>query len=102
MKRGKKTTLLAGAVLLVVVGFAAYHYRAHLRFWWLFESLGPNAQGYAEYRHRQTGIVFVKLPGGTFLMGAQTEDPEARNWSRADKDSAALRIRFVKCGGQSA
>ena len=27
-------------------------------------------QGYPEYRHRETGIVMVKVPGGTFLMGS--------------------------------
>ena len=48
--RGKKITLLAGAVVLIALGSAAYVYRAHLRFWWLFESIGPNAQGNAEYR----------------------------------------------------
>ena len=32
-----------------------------------FLSAGKNAQGLAEYRHRQTGIVFVRLPGGAFL-----------------------------------
>ena len=35
-----------------------------------FESLGTNPQGYPEFRHRSSGIVFVSLPGGTFLMGS--------------------------------
>lgn len=38
-----------------------------------FTSLGSNAQGYPEYRHDQTGSVFVWLPGaqpGQFLMGS--------------------------------
>ena len=39
-------------------------------FWQDFEGLGKNAQGRPEYRHRETGIVFVKLPGGTFDMGS--------------------------------
>jgi formylglycine-generating enzyme required for sulfatase activity len=37
-----------------------------------------NAQGYPEFRHRQTGIVFVSLPGGTFWMGSP-EDEEGRD-----------------------
>jgi len=31
--------------------------------------LGKNPQGYKEYKHGQTGIVFVYIPGGTFQMG---------------------------------
>jgi formylglycine-generating enzyme required for sulfatase activity len=34
-----------------------------------FEKVGKNTQGYMEYRHKQTGMVFVLLPGGTFKMG---------------------------------
>ena len=33
-----------------------------------FTSLGKNAQGFEEFREEQTGIVFVKLPGGKFQM----------------------------------
>jgi len=68
--KGKSIALLTGIALLVILGASAWIYRAHLRFWWLFESLGANAQGYPEYRHRQTGIVFVRVPGGTFMMGS--------------------------------
>lgn len=49
---------------------------AHWRFWRIFEAIGPNAQGYPEYRHRQTGIVMVLLPGGTFTMGSHESDPD--------------------------
>ena len=45
-----------------------------------FTSLGPNDQGYPEYRRKDTGIVFVLLPGGTFWMGAQSADPDGRNY----------------------
>ena len=38
--------------------------RASYLLWRDFESLGKNAQGFSEYRHRETGIVFVALPGG--------------------------------------
>jgi formylglycine-generating enzyme required for sulfatase activity len=34
-----------------------------------FEKVGKNTQGYMEYKHKQTGMVFVLLPGGTFKMG---------------------------------
>jgi formylglycine-generating enzyme required for sulfatase activity len=42
--------------------------------------MGLNAQGYPEYRHRQTGIVMVRLPGGKFWMGAQRTDPKGQNY----------------------
>jgi formylglycine-generating enzyme required for sulfatase activity len=42
-----------------------------------FTFLGNNEQKYAEYVHDQTGIVFVYLPGGTFMMGSP-EDEEGR------------------------
>ncbi len=42
--------------------------------------MGFNAQGYAEYRHRHTGIIFVHVPGGTFWMGAQRKNPERQNY----------------------
>jgi len=39
-----------------------------------FAFLSINAQGYPEYRHEQTGIIFVRLPGGTFEMGSPEEE----------------------------
>ena len=66
---GKSIALLTGLLLLAILGASSWIYRAQLRFWWQFESIGRSAQGYLEYRHRQTGIIFVKLPGGTFWMG---------------------------------
>lgn len=35
-----------------------------------FAAIGPNPQGYEEYRHEQTGMVFVLIPAGTFSMGS--------------------------------
>ncbi|MBI4602808.1 MAG: formylglycine-generating enzyme family protein, partial [Planctomycetes bacterium] len=40
-----------------------------------FAYLAPNAQGLPEYRHEQTGVVFVLLPGGTFTMGSPASEP---------------------------
>ena len=45
------------------------------------DTSGVNAQGYAEYRHDQTGIEFVRLPGGTFEM----ESPDTERWRRVDE-----------------
>jgi formylglycine-generating enzyme required for sulfatase activity len=37
----------------------------------IFESLGRNDQGYEEFRHRETGTVFVSLPGGDVQFGRE-------------------------------
>ncbi len=78
--RGKRVAMWAGALALVILCLATWFSWPHLRFWWLFEPLGKNAKGYPEYRHRKTGIVFVRLPGGKFWMGAQKDDPKAPNY----------------------
>jgi hypothetical protein len=40
-----------------------------------FTLLGCNAQGYPEYTHDPTGIIFVRLPGGKFDMGSPENEP---------------------------
>jgi formylglycine-generating enzyme required for sulfatase activity len=78
--KGRRIAITAGAVALVVLASAVVLGWRDLVFWYRFEALGTNAQGYSEYRHRQTGIIFVRLPGGTFLMGAQDTDPNDENY----------------------
>lgn len=76
-KRGRTMALFAGLALLVVLvlggGMVVINFdsiRAEYRLYTQFEYLRPNPQGCREYRHRRTGIVFVRLPGGSFLMGS--------------------------------
>jgi len=88
-KNGRRLAILTGLLALAVVGVTAYLAWPHLRFWYLFESLGTNVQGYPEYKHRQTGIVMVKLPGGTFWMGAQKENPDGPNYDPEAFDNQA-------------
>jgi formylglycine-generating enzyme required for sulfatase activity len=75
---GKRTVVTLGASVLALAVVLLIAYReqvaAHVRFWRAFERLPRNAQGYREYRHRETGIVFVSLAGGTFWMGASEEE----------------------------
>ena len=67
--------ITAGAGVLMLVSLVVWSTWTDIKFFLRFESLGSNKQGYAEYRHRDSGIVFVSLPGGTFLMGSpQDED----------------------------
>ncbi len=73
-KKGRKVALLAGLALVVLSVAVVWTYWEELRSWYAFrrdfERLGKNVQDYPEYRHRETGIVFVGLPGGTFEMGS--------------------------------
>ena len=78
-KKGRKVALLAGLALVVLSVSVGWTYWKEIRSWYefrqLFESLGKNEHGRPEYRHWQTGIVFVGLPGGTFDMGSpETEE----------------------------
>ena len=72
--------LLAGVIAIAVLGLNAWLVWPQIRFRWLFEPLGANAQGFSEYRHRQTGIVMVKLPGGKVWIGGQRADPNGQNY----------------------
>jgi formylglycine-generating enzyme required for sulfatase activity len=77
--KGKRIVLSTGAVAAGFLALAIWLGWPHLVFWYQFAPLGLNARGYPEYRHRQTGIVFVRLPGGKFWMGAQKTDPNGQN-----------------------
>ena len=73
--RGRKVALASGAALLALIPVLLWTFWPYILFLIDFERLGRNEQGYREYRHRQTGIVFVSLPGGTFEMGSpETEE----------------------------
>ncbi len=85
-RKGKRIAIAAGVIALAILGMAVWRSWPYFRLWRLFEPLGPNAQGYPEYRQRKTGIVFVRLPGGKFLMGAQKDDPAKPNYDAAAGD----------------
>ena len=75
MRRSKgRTVALASAISLLLLIPVVWTYWSEILFFIDFENLARNEQGYPEYRHRQTGIVFVSLPGGTFLMGSPEEE----------------------------
>ena len=75
MTRTKKriTLILASFATLVVLVVVIVNWGPLIstyKLWREFESIATNEQGYKEYHHRQSGIVMVLLPGGTFTMGA--------------------------------
>jgi formylglycine-generating enzyme required for sulfatase activity len=67
---GRRVAVVAGIVLMAGLAAGGGFLLDELRFMLRFESLGANAQGLREYRHRRTGIVMVRIPAGTFLMGS--------------------------------
>jgi len=85
-RKGRKLALLTALCVLLTLSLAVWLGWEHIHFYWLFEPLGNNEQGFPEYRHRETGIVMVKLPGGTFWMGAQKEDSKGRNYDPTARD----------------
>jgi len=70
----------SGLIALAVVALGMWKSWPNVCFWWRFEKLGLNAQGYPEYRHRRTGIVLVRVRGGRFFMGAQGKNPQEPNY----------------------
>ena len=73
-RSGRRTALLVSLAALGLLVALAWTNWAEIRFFLEFESLDDNAQSYREYRHRETGIVFVRVPGGTFSMGPSKEE----------------------------
>ncbi len=84
---GPRVALASGLLALALLVPATWFSWPQIRFRWLFQPLGLNAQGFPEYRHRQTGIVMVRLPGGKFWMGAQKTDPNGRNYDPDARDN---------------
>lgn len=76
-RRGRTIALASGLCVLVVglVVVAGYDEEIHASYvlWKHFERLASNKRGCPEYRHRTTGMVFVKLPGGEVFV--PTYDP---------------------------
>lgn len=71
---GRTVSLVIGVGVAVLLSTMGMLFKREIRGWYLlvtqFERLPDNAKGYAEYKHELTGIVFVRLPRGTFLMGS--------------------------------
>ena len=69
--------ILAGFILLVALWLSWDRLWPRYLLWRDFRRLEKNPQGYLEYLHEPSGIVFVRLPGGEFLMGTPEEEREA-------------------------
>jgi formylglycine-generating enzyme required for sulfatase activity len=83
--KGQRVAIVVVALVLVFLLGAVWFGWPHLVFWSRFERLGANPKGLVEYRHRKSGIVLVRIPAGTFLMGTSEEQLQAvtkpiKNW----------------------
>ena len=79
-RKGRTVAIVAGAgvlALALLLGVYWEEIAAWIKFVRTFEDIGTNEQGYAEYRHRETGIVMVMIPGGTFRMGTSESQRNA-------------------------
>lgn len=88
-EQSKKLTLFGAMLCIGALGVAIWILWPATRFEHLFEFVGKNEQGYPEYRHLQTGLLFVRLPGGKFWMGGQKEDPDGRNFDPEAEENEA-------------
>ena len=91
MKRsspGRRVALLAGCAALALLLFFGWSSRAWIEAWYLlstqFERLPENSQGFREYRHPETGVIFVHLPGGRCLLGSRDIGAKPREPARLD------------------
>jgi len=89
MKRsspGRRAALLAACAVLVLLLVLGWSARAQIRARYLlttqFERLPANPQGLAEYRHPETGVIFVHLPGGRSLLGSAELGTKSREPAR--------------------
>ena len=76
-RRGRRIAITTGLCVLLIGLAIVLWYREEIRasyvLWKNFERLPDNERGYAEYRHRTTGMLFVSLPGGKVFV--PTYDP---------------------------
>lgn len=76
-KSRKRILITIGLLAALTIGTVAI-YGQPLVAWYgfkrEFETLPVNAQGLPEYKHRQTEIIFVKVPSGTFMMGSPEDE----------------------------
>ncbi len=77
----RKRIVVAVVFCLLAAAVSAFLGRDEIAHWRqfrsLFEALGRNAQGHAEYRHRHSGIVFVRISGGMFMVGSLKDELDA-------------------------
>ncbi len=79
-------------ILGFIVGLCvcSWIYRHSIQAWMdfqqRFESLGTNDQGLTEYRHIESGIIMVFLPGGTFTIGSPSEETHSWDIERPQKE----------------
>lgn len=90
-KTGRRLALFLGASVTVILAVAIWVSWPRLQFWWTFEAVAPDPEGRSQYRHRSTGVVFVRLaprrptPGAGFFFDGHDDFVEV-------PDSLSLRF----------
>ena len=76
-RTGRRIALATGLCVLVIGLAVIVSYREEIRtsyvLWKNFERVPDYERGYTDYRHRATGMLFLRLPGGKVFV--PTYDP---------------------------
>ncbi len=97
MNKTRAITVALGALAVAAVALSWKPIAAWYRFHSLFESIGANEQGLEEYRHRKSGIVMVRIPGGSFLMGSPYDEAQSRQDERPRHRVILSPFLIAKC-----
>lgn len=78
-RKGRTIAISVGVVVAVLILVVAICFKREFRAWYLlateFQRLPDKSAGYVEYKHPETGTVFVYLPRGSVLL---EPDPQNR------------------------
>jgi len=100
-EKGRKIAIIAGVAVVAIAAILAWGSWREIRAWYLlstrFERLAVNEQGYQEYRHTRTGIVFVRLPGRTFWMGSPVTEKGRFQFESLPHEVALSPFLIAKC-----
>ena len=116
-RKGRTIAISVGIGVAVLIAILGLRFRHDLRAWYLlateFDRLPDNSEGFAEYRHERTGMVFGYVPGGhhTDEAGREVSHPflisrslvASDTWLRvmdgylAKSQSSSFTVSWAKC-----
>lgn len=77
-RRRKIVTLLVFVAAMGLLSWVVFSNRGKIRAYYFltteFQELEKNEQGFPEFKHLKSSIIFVRLPGGKFTMGSPDEE----------------------------
>jgi hypothetical protein len=99
--KGKRTAVAIATLALFLLFSALWLSWPYLVFWYRFKRVGTKQQGFPEFRHWQSGILFVPFPSGTLLIRSSDQELEdlskpIKNWRTdwADRETPQHEVRL--------